>query len=76
MAVINDTIDQLSYEIGEASGYIDGSKLGYEYDYHDCVLDLKREKIRFVGERLNVWQRVYILRNRNCGEWHCCSSLF
>lgn len=41
MAVINDTIDQLSYEIGEASGYIDGSKLGYEYGYHDCVLDLK-----------------------------------
>ena len=31
MAVINDTIDQLSYEIGEASGYIDGSKIGYEY---------------------------------------------
>lgn len=44
MAVINDTIDQLSYEIGEASGYIDGSKLGYEYGYHDCVLDLKKRK--------------------------------
>lgn len=44
MAVINDTIDQLSYEIGEASGYIDGSKLGYEYGYHDCVLDLKKKK--------------------------------
>lgn len=40
MAVINDTIDQLSYEIGEASGYIDGSKDGYEYGYHDCILDL------------------------------------
>lgn len=46
MAVINDTIDQLSYEIGEASGYIDGSKLGYEYGYHDCVLDLKKRKIK------------------------------
>ena len=30
MALINDTIDQLSYEIGEASGYVDGSRTGYK----------------------------------------------
>lgn len=54
-----DTIDQISYEIGEASGYVDGSKDGYEYGYHDCVLDLvkksnqiKRQKVRKAKRRL------------------------
>lgn len=38
MEVVTDMIDQVSYECGESSGYIDGSKDGYEYGYHDCIL--------------------------------------
>ena len=40
MEVVTDMIDQVSYACGESAGYSDGSKDGYEYGYHDCILDL------------------------------------
>lgn len=81
MAVINDTIDQFSYEIGEASGYIDGSRQGYEYGYHDCVLDLKkkrnlirRRKIEHLAESLyfakqKLWGVVLLLLTFLVADW-------
>ena len=61
MALINDTIDQLSYEVGEASGYVDGSRTGYEYGYHDCMLDLvKRHNLITRRRTRKIKQLLYL----------------
>lgn len=68
MAVINDTIDQLSYEIGEASGYIEGSKQGYEYGYHDCVLDLVKKKNRIRRQKIErMAEHLYFAKQKLWG---------
>lgn len=51
MEVATDMIDQVSYECGESSGYIDGSKDGYEYGYHDCILDLVKKRNNYTRTR-------------------------
>lgn len=51
MEVVTDMIDQVSYECGESSGYIDGSKDGYEYGYHDCILDLVKKRNNYTRTR-------------------------
>ena len=76
MEVVTDMIDQVSYECGESSGYIDGSKDGYEYGYHDCILDLIKRATILLELGKERFVSFYILLNRSCGGWHCCSSLF
>lgn len=51
MEVATDMIDQVSYECGESSGYIDGSKDGYEYGYHDCILNLVKKRNNYTRTR-------------------------
>lgn len=68
MALINDTIDQLSYEIGEASGYVDGSRTGYEYGYHDCMLDLVKRRNHAVHRRTRkIKQLLYFTKQKLWG---------
>ena len=68
MALINDTIDQLSYEIGEASGYVDGSRTGYEYGYHDCMLDLIKKHNHVVRRRTRkIKQLLYFTKQKLWG---------
>ena len=68
MALINDTIDQLSYEVGEASGYVDGSRTGYEYGYHDCMLDLVKRHNHAVRSRTRkIKQLLYFTKQKLWG---------
>lgn len=68
MALINDTIDQLSYEIGEASGYVDGSRTGYEYGYHDCILDLvKKHNIITRTRKRKIRKLLYFMKQKLWG---------
>lgn len=68
MALINDTIDQLSYEVGEASGYVDGSRTGYEYGYHDCMLDLvKRHNHAVRSQTRKIKQLLYFMKQKLWG---------
>lgn len=68
MALINDTIDQLSYEVGEASGYVDGSRTGYEYGYHDCMLDLAKRHNHAVRSRTRkIKQLLYFTKQKLWG---------
>lgn len=68
MALVNDMIDQLSYEIGEASGYVDGSRTGYEYGYHDCMLDLIKKHNHAVRRRTRkIKQLLYFTKQKLWG---------
>lgn len=68
METIVDTIDQISYEIGETSGYIDGSKVGYEYGYHDCVLDLIKKSNRIKRQKARkAKRRLYFMKQKLWG---------
>lgn len=63
-----DVIDQMSYEIGEASGYVDGSKVGYEYGYHDCVLDLVKKSNQIKRRKVQkAKRRLYFMKQKLWG---------
>lgn len=62
-----DIIDQMSYEYGEVSGYIDGQAIGYELGYRACVL--KNKKL----QRKRARRRLYFIKQRLTGV---CFLLF
>lgn len=78
MEVVTDMIDQVSYECGESSGYIDGSKDGYEYGYHDCILDLIKKSNYIARTRKRKIRKLLYFTKQKLwgGGWYCCSSLF
>ena len=68
MEIVSDIIDQVSYECGESSGYIDGSKDGYEYGYHDCILDLVKKRNKYTRTRKRkVHKLLYFMKQKLWG---------
>lgn len=68
MEVVTDMIDQVSYECGESSGYIDGSKDGYEYGYHDCILDLVKKRNNYTRtRRKKICKLLYFTKQKLWG---------
>lgn len=56
-----DVIDQISYEIGQASGYIDGCDIGYETGYRVCQIRNKRIA------RLKKAKQLYFMQQKMLG---------
>ena len=56
-----DVIDQISYEIGQASGYIDGCGIGYETGYRACQVRNKRIA------RLRKAKKLYFIQQKMLG---------